>query len=414
MKLKSLIITSIASGGLLYYTHHEKRNILKASASDLKLEKVYIIFRHGARTYARGAKKFDEIIGTSYWDAGHLMKTLPHVDIDYTVKYENGNEVIESTAENYYKKNGTLEGGCLTGQLTTVGQQNAYELGEWIGKTYIQQHQLLSPIFNQDELYITTSNISRTIFSAKCLLAGMYGKDNIKETPLMTTRKSHEEYIYPNWFCISLKDWSQHVIANSMHIFTHQKPLANELQNKMNLDTKKRFNFHGLNDFIACRKAHGMSIPEYLIQHEKTIHTYASQVESHSLQGHDRVTGLRRSIGKFVEELCKSMEERSCKKMYLYSAHDTTLMALLMVLDQWNNQWPLFSASICFEVYSDTDNNKYVRVLYNGEALILDNDAKNQYLPLYTFLTQMNKFRVVDWSGECTGTSDGKTNFNEI
>jgi len=147
---------------------------------------------------------------------------------------------------------------------------------------------------------------------------------------------------------------------------------------------------------------------------KKTIHTYASQVESHSLQGHDRVTGLRRSIGKFVEELCKSMKERSCKKMYLYSAHDTTLMALLMVLDQWNNQWPLFSASICFEVYSDTDNNKYVRVLYNGEALILDNDAKNQYLPLYTFLTQMNKFRVVDWSGECTGTSDGKTNFNEI
>lgn len=41
------------------------------------------------------------------------------------------------------------------------------------------------------------------------------------------------------------------------------------------------------------------------------------------------------------------------QKLRIYSAHDSSLIALLMVLGVWDNEWPEFSSSLCVEVYKD-------------------------------------------------------------
>ena len=41
------------------------------------------------------------------------------------------------------------------------------------------------------------------------------------------------------------------------------------------------------------------------------------------------------------------------QKLRLYSAHDSSLIALLMVLGVWDSEWPEFSSSLCVEVYKD-------------------------------------------------------------
>ena len=38
-------------------------------------------------------------------------------------------------------------------------------------------------------------------------------------------------------------------------------------------------------------------------------------------------------------------------KVLLYSAHDSTVMALLMTLDAWKDHWPPFMSSLIFELY---------------------------------------------------------------
>jgi len=45
----------------------------------------------------------------------------------------------------------------------------------------------------------------------------------------------------------------------------------------------------------------------------------------------------------------------STHKMNLYSAHDTTINALLMALEQWNKSWPTFSSYLAFELYKNED-----------------------------------------------------------
>jgi len=290
-----------------------------------------------------------------------------------------------------------------------VGQQDAYELGEWIGKTYIQQHQLLSPTFNQDEIFIRSSNTSRTIMSAKCVLAGLYGKENITEIPRVTTRCISTEYLSPILgICKYRAEWKNFLMSDLAGNFTHHKSTAKELRELLNMTHEdKPLNFVTLYDFLHCRKAHGMHVPEFLLEREDEIKKYASQLQGRVIRSDNKVEGLRRSIGQLVDEICKLTEERDPRKMFLYSAHDSTLIALLMVLGCWDDHWPEFSASLCFELYENKPNEKYLRVLYEGEPLLLDsNDPTNEYLALNKFLKKMRNYRATDRALECGHKDD--------
>jgi len=410
IKFLSLPITI---GGITYIVHdHNKNNkLLLAAENDLKLQKVLIVFRHGARTFSTDLGNTNDIpnIDPVIFDKDVFGKLLPFADIPFKLKSSDGSDPEISLVDRGYTKRGPLKGGCLTGQLTTVGQQDAYELGEWIGKTYIQQHQLVSPTFNQDELYIRSSNIARTMLSLKCVLSGMFGQESMKQDPpSVTTRCVRSEYLYPNWgACNTLSEWKRFMMAEFTNIFPHHQEVANEIHHLLNMNPEHPpLNFIVLYDIFISRKKHGFHVPEFLLERESTITKYAAQLMGKVVLGEDRVEGLRRSIGLQVNEMCKEMEERNSESMYLYSAHDTTLMALLMVLDQWEDDWPPFSASLCFEVYENLASEKYIRVLYEKEPLFLDDtDSTNQYLPLHTFLDKMKRYRVVDWENECQNQS---------
>uniref|UniRef100_A0A3B4A414 Uncharacterized protein n=1 Tax=Periophthalmus magnuspinnatus TaxID=409849 RepID=A0A3B4A414_9GOBI len=93
--------------------------------SPYELQLVQVLFRHGART---------------------PLKSIPNV----------------------------LEGGSFAGQLTTLGMQQLYELGKRLRQRYIEDSPFLSPAFSPSEVYVRSTNIWRTIESAKCLVAGLF------------------------------------------------------------------------------------------------------------------------------------------------------------------------------------------------------------------------------------------------
>jgi hypothetical protein len=57
------------------------------------------------------------------------------------------------------------------------------------------------------------------------------------------------------------------------------------------------------------------------------------------------------------------------RKLYLYSAHDTTIMPLLTALGQQQHHWPPFADHVAFELWHQGHNNFYVRVVHNGKPL---------------------------------------------
>ena len=58
----------------------------------------------------------------------------------------------------------------------------------------------------------------------------------------------------------------------------------------------------------------------------------------------------------------------SSPRFYIYSCHDSTLVALVASLGFYDNRWPPFGADVRFELYEDVDKNEFIKVSYCGEV----------------------------------------------
>lgn len=59
----------------------------------------------------------------------------------------------------------------------------------------------------------------------------------------------------------------------------------------------------------------------------------------------------------------------SCRKLYLYAAHDVTLMPLLMVLGIFDHKWPPFAVDLTMELYQHRKSKEwFVQLYYHGEV----------------------------------------------
>eukprot|EP00794_Sanderia_malayensis_P019600 gene19600-21530_t len=134
---------------LLLQALNAKVSILPSTkdSNALKLEQVYVITRHGART---PFKLIPGIEPVAWKEEGNV--DLQHTLIDISVRTADGGGKPQSAIDNAYLKKQKLKGGSLVGQLTQVGQQEMYDLGLRLKSKYIDQLGFLSPEYNHEEV----------------------------------------------------------------------------------------------------------------------------------------------------------------------------------------------------------------------------------------------------------------------
>ncbi|KAK0424408.1 hypothetical protein QR680_008660 [Steinernema hermaphroditum] len=64
------------------------------------------------------------------------------------------------------------------GELTTEGMWQLYQQGEKLKKEYIEKRKLISSNYTASEIYLRSSNVSRTIISAHANMVGFYSSLN--------------------------------------------------------------------------------------------------------------------------------------------------------------------------------------------------------------------------------------------
>lgn len=353
-------------------------------SSDYELKLVQVLFRHGARTPLRSIPDVME----AQW-VPTLLDPPPHTHINYVVTDLQGGPRPPAPVEDSYRKN-LLTGGSYPGQLTTVGMQQLYELGKRLRRRYIEESDFLNATFSPAEVYVRSTNIVRTIESAKCLIAGLFQQKQKEIVPIVTS-EAESEILYPNYHgCKLLKTLGSHRWAESATLPDIAADLQS-IQSALGIAAHQRVDFILIRDDMVARETHGLPCPPALDTWRNTVEQRAVDMICHVFEP-SKKENLQLCVGPLLHTLVDNIEAKlqgtssePNRRLFLYSVHDTTLMPCLMALGIFDMRWPPYAADITVELHQKKQTNEsFVKVSYTGQDQLIPG-CSGVYCPLQEF-----------------------------
>ncbi|XP_053483622.1 lysophosphatidic acid phosphatase type 6 [Ictalurus furcatus] len=363
------------------------------SSSQYELKLVQVLFRHGART---PLKSIPDVLEARW--VPDLLEVPDHTKIDYVVTDLQGGPRPPSPVEDSYRAK-TLAGGTYPGQLTTVGMQQLYDLGLRLRRRYIQDMAFLSPYFNSKEVYVRSTNIVRTIESARCLVAGLFQQQNT-DTVSIVTEEAEKEILYPNYHgCKLLKLLSGSRWAKSSTLPDIASDLQS-IQSALGVGPHQRLDFILIRDDMVARETHRLPSPAALDSWRAKVEQRAVDMIWYIYEPSNR-ENLQLCVGPVLHTLLTNMETKvqgnasdSDRKLFLYSVHDTTLMPCLMALGVFDMRWPPYAADITLELYQNRhDMQHYVKISYIGQDQKIPG-CSDVYCPLKEFKQALSVYAL--------------------
>ncbi|OWF36130.1 lysophosphatidic acid phosphatase type 6-like isoform X2 [Mizuhopecten yessoensis] len=353
------------------------QNTEQALRNTLTLKQAQVFFRHGARTTIHTIPKLAE----ANYDAKIFMHPLPHTlfDLDMVDLATGGPKTKSRLDEHYAKKK--LLGGSVAGQLTTLGQQQCFMLGQKLKQDYIEGANLITEDYDPNTVFGRSTNIKRTIESLRCVMAGMFGVSNLQKIAPVKVYISDQqsEVLFPNLHNCHVLTQNNHSVLFHMGDKPEYQPERLKLEKAFGVNFKDHvgLNFVGMRDDLVARKAHGFPIPSHALPLWDTIELMASKMIYAAFCGQhkaERNVVMRLATGPLMTMVMDNIEDLeenkgNAKKLFLFATHDSTLVGMLGLLDIWDNIWPPYSADIRFELYENQNKEKFIQVLYMGKPM---------------------------------------------
>ncbi|XP_069569779.1 lysophosphatidic acid phosphatase type 6 [Brachyistius frenatus] len=392
---------SVAFGSMLWSQQKPESDQFASSCvpadatprSPYELKLVQVLFRHGARTPLKSIPDVMEV----QW-VPTLLEPPPHTDIRYVVTDLDGGPRPPAPVEDSYRKD-ILTGGTFPGQLTTVGMQQLYELGRRLRRSYIEERPFLNSSFSPAEVYVRSTNIVRTIESAKCLVAGLFQQKQKEIVPILTT-EAESEILYPNYHgCQLLKILGSHRWAESSTLPEIAADLQS-IQSALGIAAHQHVDFILIRDDIVARETHGLPCPPALDTWRNKVDQRAVDMIYHVYEPKNR-ENLQLCVGPLLHILLDNIEEKlqgtssePNRKLFLYSAHDTTLIPCLMALGIFDMKWPPYAADVTLELHQNRQTNEaFVKVSYMGEDQLIPS-CSGVYCPLKEFKQVLSTYSL--------------------
>mmetsp|Transcript_340 Transcript_340/g.421 ORF Transcript_340/g.421 Transcript_340/m.421 type:complete len:476 (-) Transcript_340:409-1836(-) len=400
--------------------------------SRFRLVNAHVIFRHGARTPVFHCKGLEHLV----WDkcngvnrpvglGGGKTRALSNVyfqQLHVVDLKNNGPRPFSYVDDRSVKKDWFPGGTCRLGQLTDKGAQQASLLGQRLLQRYgdMIEH-------NHKNIIARSTNVARCLATLSAVLGSMTS-DQVHDAITVYTLRNHDEYLTPNTrICEKMsqiirsgrEEWMKEPNTNVQKFISELKEIVTDEQFQM-LGLNKN-NFVRYRDWVVAILAHDLPLPWELDDRQiKELDRFGlEQVAKYIGYGRDALTletGMKLSLGRYVSEVIEEIKLKKEGILYLTSAHDTTLIPLLIILDLMDNtrSWPGFCSDIAIELWEDlhvaepnemitnatSDNRYYIRILYNGEE---------QYKVLLSEFEELLETRLPSsWDSECKVKHGGK------
>uniref|UniRef100_A0A8C4TN68 acid phosphatase n=1 Tax=Falco tinnunculus TaxID=100819 RepID=A0A8C4TN68_FALTI len=265
------------------------------------------------------------------------------------------------------------------GQLTKLGIQQQYELGQYMRRRYSY---FLSVVYKQCEIYVQSTDCDHTLMSAQASLAGLYPPTQgeiwnprilWQPIPVHTVPLSHDNLLYlPFSHCprysellretFETRDFQRQFKQYKVKYFQFWK--STPIKDLAKCWKKKLISWDINNYTLPVWATHGVrtkliKLSELLLQAEFGFH---KRIQKSRLQGGI----LLKNILKHISDARKPSHQQ---KMVMYSAHAATIVALQMALNVFNGKLPPYSACHFFELYQETNGQYTIEMYYRNNSL---------------------------------------------
>lgn len=288
------------------------------------------------------------------------------------------------------------------GELTALGMQQEYQLGIKMRKRYIEHSHLLPAHFDNNTLYVYSTNTNRTLMSAQSLLLGLYPlgtgpkisekhfalPSGFQPIPIHTERFNQELWLFADsdeTYFKKLLDKYVVIHPAWQAKLKELSPMFSHWSHLTGVSLHDLYDVENLSDALYIYKLHHVPYPKGLTDKEadKIIQEgqWAFLYEWNKKMG--RVTGhqLMMTIANYFDQV---IHQHSPLKLVLISGHDSTILSAMSAMqDSIKDSPPVYASDLNFALYEIKPHEYVVRIHYNDKPVHL---SCGYHCPLKDFL----------------------------
>ncbi|ELT92533.1 hypothetical protein CAPTEDRAFT_92537 [Capitella teleta] len=275
---------------------------------------------------------------------------------------------------------------CNGAMLTDLGALQHLSLGRHLHKKYIVKLRLLQTNNTKEQLYVRSTDYSRTFQSALALVHGLQPGFDLSELNLDIVQSTHMcSHTSSDLPCkcqttrdllIAIKKEERRRQANDSAIMTIKAEVGQVLAVPPSslpwvsaiLEVAMTHICHDLP--LPCVNINGSSsciswqtVGKMWSHHDKEGLLSTSNYAAHR---RDRLL-MHPLLYEVANRLLHVTRNEERTRVVLYSGHDLTLTPLLKVLGLFDGRWPPYASRLALETWRNHDNEHFIRVVYNGE-----------------------------------------------
>lgn len=269
------------------------------------------------------------------------------------------------------------------GQLSAMGMQQEYELGHYFKQQYVDTA-FMNASYRRQEVYVRSTNYDRTLMSAYSVLAGLFppigdqvwSKEDVpnwQPIPVHTKPKDEDYLLHTDTECPKYTEYHDNYMKDN-EIVKKTVQSNRDLYKYMSENAGEEPTWDGMGqvlDPIFCQYVSNYTMPAWVMVNN-TLERLIELTDVYTRVAVPAAVAYLKG-GLLVGEMIDHMENKSAtkdsqQKMYLYSAHDSTVIALLRTMGIFNDRKPQYTACVIVELHEPIKGDYIVRILYKNET----------------------------------------------
>lgn len=297
-----------------------------------------------------------------------------------------------------------------------------FELGQFLKKRYTG---FLSEDYERHEIFIRSTDVDRTLMSAEVNLAGMFPPNgsevfnpDLKWQPIpVHTVPADEEKLLsfplddcPRYAQLMDETEKTDIFLNMTETY---KTFIEMVKNKTGLEKTKIDSIWSVYDTLFCEEKHGMRPPDWVTSSVMETLKVLKNFGFQTLFGvYKRKEKCRLQGGLLLDQIIKNLsnaaalDSKQKVKMMVYSAHDTTIVALQEALNVFNGLQPPYASCHLFELHQEENGTFSVDMFYRNDTNVSEPypvslPGCSRHCPLQDFVTLTREVIPQDRKKEC-------------